>query len=63
MKKVYHDLQKSHMKQLKMERGIGAASDGVALKKKGYVTNCLVKVTCASESGADVERLKVLESH
>ena len=58
---MYHDLQKSHMKTLKLERSVGTTNDGdgVASKQKGFVGNCLLKVACTSEEGADVKQLKV----
>ena len=58
---MYHDLQKSHMKTLKSERGIGTVpgGDGMAGKTKGFVGNCLLQVACTSEEGADVKQLKV----
>ena len=61
MKKVYCDLQKAHMKRLKSETG-GHQTEGEELKgtkKKGFVANCLLKVACSGEGGANVKQLKV----
>ena len=60
MKKVYCDLQKAHMKQLKSETsGHKTEQELKRTKKKGFVANCLLKVTCSGEGGADVKQLKV----
>lgn len=57
---MYCDLQKAHMKQLKSEiSGHKAEKKLEGTKKKGFVANCLLKVTCSGEGGADVKRLKV----
>lgn len=54
---MYCDLQKAHMKQLKSETSGAKKLEGT--KKKGFITNCLLKVTCSGEGGADVKQLKV----
>ena len=60
MKKVYCDLQKAHMKQLKSETsGHKTDQELKRTKKKGFVANCLLKVTCSGGGGADVKQLKV----
>ena len=63
MKKVYCDLQKAHMKKLKSETSshktdMELKEEG-SRKKKGFVANCLLKVACSGEGGADVKQLKV----
>ena len=62
MKKMFCDLQKEHMKQLKLDMGSRSTDKGdltSTKKKKGFVANCLLKVTCSSEAGANVAELKV----
>ena len=60
MKKVYRDLQKAHMKQFKSERSSHKTEkEADSTKKTGFVANCLLKVTCSSEGGADVKQLQV----
>ena len=60
MKKVYRDLQKAHMKQLKSERSSHMTEKELDRSKKtGFVANCLLKVACSNEGGADVKQLKV----
>ena len=59
MKKVYCDLQKAHMKQLKSERSGDKETVDGNKKKKGFVANCLLKVVCSGEGGADFKQLKV----
>ena len=44
MKKVYRDMQKEHMRQLKSECQSDAR--GRDREKKGFVSHCLVKVAC-----------------
>lgn len=56
---MYHDLQKAHMKQLKSEKGSCLTSEATASKKKGFVSNCLLKVAYSGEVEADVDQLKV----
>ena len=61
MKKIYKDLQKAHMKQLKTEVASCSSNKRAAASSsiKGFVGNCLLKVNCSAEGGADVEQLKV----
>ena len=59
---MFCDLQKEHMKQLKLDMGSrSTVKEDLTTKKekKGFVTNCLLKVTCSSEAGANVAELKV----
>jgi hypothetical protein len=63
MKKVYCDLQKAHMKKLKSEtsghKTEQEEGEEGTRKKKGFVANCLLKVACSCEGGADIKQLKV----
>lgn len=59
---MFCDLQKEHMRQLKLDMGSCSIDKGGVTtknKKKGFVANCLLKVTCSSEAGANVTELKV----
>ena len=47
------------MKQLKTEMSSCPAVEDVASKRKGFVADCLLKVSCSSDGGADVGKLKV----
>ena len=62
MKRMFCDLQKEHMRQLKSEMGSCSINKGGSTTKKkktGFVANCLLKVTCLSEGGMNVADLKV----
>ena len=62
MKRMYRDLQKEHMKRFKSEMGSRSVEEdgGPAKNQRGFVANCLLKVTCSSERGADVTELEVI---
>lgn len=49
MKKLYRDMQKEHMRQLKSE--CQGDSSWREKERKGFVSHCLVKVAC---TGGDV---------
>ena len=57
MKKVYRNLQKEHMKQLKSETkpAEGSGTGG----GRGFIAHCLVKVVCAGADKVMAEQLKV----
>ena len=59
MKKMYRDLQKDHMKQLKEELGRERGGGEEGGKGKGFVSQCLVRVECEGEEEVTCGQLKV----
>ena len=60
MKKVYRNLQKEHMKQLKSEtKSAEGSGAGGGREGRGFVARCLVKVVCTGEEKVSAEQLQV----
>ena len=57
MKRVYRNLQKEQMKQLKSETKLAEGSG--PRRGRGFITHCLVKVVCAGADNVMAEQLKV----